>query len=498
MTLKQLALSLEELDQRRGPKDLVHVGILLHDIPRREFIVDALHCIVSGNATTEEEEDLVQECGLELPSCDRLIAFSKLVPFVGTRQEAPSCHSLTTWSYDKPRAVMLGLLDAQACGHFIVLSDIVGALWQRLMSPKWRYPQTIEDAFPVTCPKNPAKQSTNERLSELGFSMHRMKAFLDQAIEAQMKEAYTSCLWAGCGLATEPECIESLVAHMTYHIKHASGTCLWMQCGEEHADYAELAIHLAHTHRVCSNLTQPHLQFCFPCVTFFFSIAAWSAHCAWHLENLSLDCGRILRQSIVIQPFICPHCLGDLSLPPHQRYRQFPTKPLFSTHMATHDHTNYCPHPLCNKRFESREEYTAHMTDHGIESVLLTKIRDSDVLRCKGESCGNQSFETVKSCYKHIRQHQTMHCPFSGCTFKYGTFRSLKKHMHVRHGIDELTCVAHSRRKGGLCKVRLQSSSDLDAHMARHAHADLQEIEDDCELFPEMSAFGISFDLTDQ
>jgi hypothetical protein len=268
-----------------------------------------------------------------------------------------------------------------------------------------------------------------------------------------------------------------------------------LSCGERHESSAELAVHLAHTHRVVSTLTQPDPQFCFSCTKFFFSIAAWSAHCAWHLENLELSCGRVHRKGIVLKPFSCPHCLGDTQLPAYQRFAQFPTQASLTAHLSSHEDTDHCQHPLCDRQFDSVDELIEHMKEHNLKPFYLPRRYLSDLLRCKMAVCKNESFDTVKACFKHVRKHSVLLCPFPGCSHSLRTFRSFKQHMVRQHKIDELTCVARSGRSGGVCRTRFGSLRDLDTHLA--GHAKLRDSEGVCKLLPDMSAFGISYDGTD-
>lgn len=113
-------------------------------------------------------------------------------------------------------------------------------------------------------------------------------------------------------------------------------------------------------------------EFCFLCFVWYDDHGAWRRHVQEHLRDLPLKCNMAVFRHNVVRPALCPACLGDESLNPEHRFRQYVNLTTWKSHLQDHlQHglVQTCPHPRCRHGSETSagSEFLGHLADvHGI------------------------------------------------------------------------------------------------------------------------------------
>lgn len=124
----------------------------------------------------------------------------------------------------------------------------------------------------------------------------------------------------------------------------------------------------------CRRDQDPSGEFCFFCNKWFDNEADWPDHCRWHLQDPELVpvyCNPRNHGGGLANPGLCLWCLGDETLKPKDRMRQYPYADKWRTHVKRHINaledgkTQQCPHPRgrCSRDFDTKQELIWHLQD---------------------------------------------------------------------------------------------------------------------------------------
>lgn len=108
--------------------------------------------------------------------------------------------------------------------------------------------------------------------------------------------------------------------------------------GDSDADRKPSAKDWQHIY-ACRRRQDPTAEFCFFCSEWFSNKKDWTAHCRWHLEDPELvpvQCNPLNFGGCLATPGLCPWCLGDESLKPKDRMKQFAYADKWRTYVQRH------------------------------------------------------------------------------------------------------------------------------------------------------------------
>jgi hypothetical protein len=118
------------------------------------------------------------------------------------------------------------------------------------------------------------------------------------------------------------------------------------------------------------------LEWCFLCAKWFHNKTDWQEHCCSHLKSLQPRCGLLRFRYTLVSPGFCPFCLGDQSIQPEHRFRQWREKATLINHIdiehlakINEEKPILCPHPCCEgKIYPSALDLRRHFYNvHSIE-----------------------------------------------------------------------------------------------------------------------------------
>ncbi|KAK0621131.1 hypothetical protein B0T17DRAFT_276620 [Bombardia bombarda] len=126
----------------------------------------------------------------------------------------------------------------------------------------------------------------------------------------------------------------------------------------------------------CVKKSHGFAELCFLCSEWVFCEDQWSDHCRHHLNQpgmLPAHCDPLIYSGVLATAGYCVFCMGDPSLAPEVRLRQFLDRGSWKDHTYAH-YTNYvrsldarpivCPHPRrCDAIFDSVQSFKFHLLD---------------------------------------------------------------------------------------------------------------------------------------
>ncbi|KAF2685016.1 hypothetical protein K458DRAFT_301100, partial [Lentithecium fluviatile CBS 122367] len=130
--------------------------------------------------------------------------------------------------------------------------------------------------------------------------------------------------------------------------------------------------HILSCHRKWLKNSHEFVEFCFLCSEWVVGQEAWNAHCQAHLdkpETIPTQCNPLIYGGTLADPGFCPDCLGDESLPPNRRMRQFPETAEWKDHIHNQHSKDskslICPLSKlhCGESFTSLQEVQFHLED---------------------------------------------------------------------------------------------------------------------------------------
>ncbi|KAH7016456.1 uncharacterized protein B0I36DRAFT_46367 [Microdochium trichocladiopsis] len=160
--------------------------------------------------------------------------------------------------------------------------------------------------------------------------------------------------------------------------------------------------------------------FCFVCHEWVSGESEWTQHCSQHLEHpasIPRWCDPLTYAGVLAAPGLCPFCLGDESMPPESRMRQFIRTDEWRDHLSDcitrrNRRQNtcsqaHCSHPHCQGRapFASPEKLIFHIyDDHGcIPSQSKLDFENGKRKREQEEQHGSKNKRTWRS--RRSRNH---------------------------------------------------------------------------------------------
>ncbi|KAK1849360.1 hypothetical protein CCHR01_08037 [Colletotrichum chrysophilum] len=150
-----------------------------------------------------------------------------------------------------------------------------------------------------------------------------------------------------------------------------------------------------HAYRCCKKhlaAASGFAEFYFLCNEWFLEDYAWKQHCNDHLthRDVPLDMHWVRLNGSVL-PGMYPECLGDSSLSPLERFRQFIDLQEWETHILNHEDNKQrdvltCTHPRCKgQKFDSKTSWEYHRQD--VHRIFTRKLRK----RKRTEGCGSDT-----------------------------------------------------------------------------------------------------------
>ncbi|KAF2278993.1 uncharacterized protein EI97DRAFT_440482 [Westerdykella ornata] len=248
------------------------------------------------------------------------------------------------------------------------------------------YPQTglTEDNRCINCNKDLAdNRLVHSHL--LTCTQKRLRREQTAQMQHYFEKTLKRCGWNSCNFYFARKSCNTYSKHVTSHLKaNALSQCLWNHCGYTSGDEIDLAYHVSTVHEVPNEVTIPtKIHYCYEHGEYFAADGLWSKHCRQHVEELNSYCGIIRRNRLVVVAGHCLFCLGDTAAAPEVRWCQFSEGYQLLKHMEGHLQKDAspqtCPHPLCEDRFDSVDDFWKHaISDHGIPPPAVKRKRSYD------------------------------------------------------------------------------------------------------------------------
>ncbi|RAK89253.1 hypothetical protein BO79DRAFT_264611 [Aspergillus costaricaensis CBS 115574] len=136
----------------------------------------------------------------------------------------------------------------------------------------------------------------------------------------------------------------------------------------------------------CKQSPADFAQCCVACCCWFTKPEEWTSHYKHHLTKPDdlLRCDLLVFRHALAKAAYCPFCLGDSSLKPHERMKQFLDCSKWDSHINSYlssevlSNQYYCRHPACSENLESLMELKWHLEDVHCILPLRGKKRKAD------------------------------------------------------------------------------------------------------------------------
>ncbi|KAK6430070.1 hypothetical protein LTR95_013780, partial [Oleoguttula sp. CCFEE 5521] len=485
-------------------------------------------------------------------------------PFSGyIEREPPSSELQSFLSCDAPRSRVIALLETSSRQETVPLAVMTRALLEVAMSDSQLHYPNVEPGDSLECkecgrtpgPKPDLERHNMHLLRCAGVTgTRRLRGELWE--EALARDP--ACRWLGCDADlwwAEWTDHSAILDHFETHLR-GQRSCKWDQCDAHEFDSEEaLQRHLWVKHGI--PLTDDYLcspEYCFRCQTFVYKAADWERHCQYHLDNLQLECGLVVRTSVIIKAGYCPFCATDKALAPSTRYAQFTKSGPFMLHIRMHvrhaDQTLRCPFDVCDTGLLDPAAFYDHIAEaHGIGFKDPTYSRTATAaaeaqrsitkyFRCKEPDCFSK-FHSSKALLQHrveahdfsayscklmrtkemrcamifensakLTRHQTTHikavrlaCSFPGCNYRTKGMRPMAVHMKSHEGDTPYVCQEQARgAKRSRCRNRFATAEELSTHVrschrAKSAKARVEMLTIDCGRADQVDMlYGSTFD----
>lgn len=232
---------------------------------------------------------------------------------------------------------------------------------------------------------------------------------------------------------------------------------------------------------------------CYMCTADLKSPEDWEAHCAAHLRDCGLLCGRVVRHGAVLWPGLCPFCLGSKAHPAAARLYQYTQPNQLNRHVESHLRKTVwpqvCPHPHCTDKVDGPEDFWDHMFEvHGYppqrpnlfpetaaKSAQDAESSDSmeveDEWHCPHPGCAqlSSSLRTQAAYIRHSETHPMRPCGRRGCSESFRSTEALRNHLFNAHQLSQYTCQLESLvARRTTCGKAFENASVLRLHHVSH------------------------------
>lgn len=278
--------------------------------------------------------------------------------------------------WDKPRATLIQHYYHREAGRRYQLEDFVEPLLSIASSERtrWCYENfTANEAGECRrCGlqvKSRSVEAANNHLLQC-YLKHRQSRAADELLD-QVRRRHTFCQWSRCERFLSPLSLDCVAQHNTIHLWDGTSRCHWKGCERTFPSHSALKLHWLRDHYLPLPDTLPYTSYCHQCMAYFDTKLDWRNHCEEHLNNLADNfCGQISRRGVLIWAYHCPCCLGDETLLPEERWRQFLSTDKLRCHLRAHlakiEWPSACPHPLCNVQVVAANDFWAHLDENHV------------------------------------------------------------------------------------------------------------------------------------